>query len=105
MRIFRTASLAATVAAVAGLAVLPSAASAKKNPYTAPGVCGPGFKVIDSHRLYDDDSGTERPVHLATVVLTYNSRTGQNCAVTMKRYRVGKAVKCPKTAKSAGLSV
>ena len=74
-----------------GLA-LPSAAGATKNPYTAAGVCGPGYRVIDRHRLYATNPATGRPVLLAAVVLTYNRASGRNCAVTMKRYRVGKAV-------------
>lgn len=75
--------LAALVAALA----LPGAAGAKerKNPYTATGVCGPGFKKIDSRRLVDSNFGKL----LSEVVLTYNARTGQNCTVNLKRYRVG----------------
>ena len=80
-------------AALVGLMAIPSTAFAKKNPYTAAGVCGPGYKAIDRHRLHDTNSETGRPILLATVVLTYNSATGKNCAVTMKRYRVGKAVR------------
>jgi hypothetical protein len=73
------------------LLTIPSAASAAKNPYTAAGVCGPGYSVIDRHRLYDTNPATGQPVLLATVVLTYNPAAGVNCAVTMKRYRVGQA--------------
>ena len=83
-------SLAFAAAALA-LLVAPSAASARKNPYTPQRVCGAGYKVIDSHRLYDTRySGA--PL-LATVFLTYNGATGKNCAVTIKRYRVGKTSK------------
>jgi hypothetical protein len=78
-------------AALLGLLAIPSAASAAKNPYTAAGVCGSGYKVIDRHRLYATNPATGRRVLLAAAVLTYNARTGRNCAVTMKRYRVGKA--------------
>ena len=78
-------------AAVLVLLIVPSAASAAKNPYTAAGVCGPGYRVIDRHRLYHTNPATGAPVLLATVVLTYNPASGVNCAVTMKRYRVGQA--------------
>ena len=88
MRNSRT-HVAALCAALAVLAAIPSAASARKNPYTAAGVCGPGFKVIDRHPLYDYNPANGRKILLASVVLTYNSRTGENCAATMKRYRVG----------------
>ena len=81
-----------TGAVVLGLLAVPPVASAAKNPYTAAGVCGPGYRVIDRHRMYATNPATGRPVLLATVVLTYNSATGNNCAVTMKRYRVGQAV-------------
>ena len=77
-------------AALLGLLALPSAAGAKTNPYTAAGVCGPGYKVIDRHRMYATDPSNGNPVLLAAVVLTYNSARGTNCAVTMKRYRVGR---------------
>jgi hypothetical protein len=65
---------------------LPSTASAKKNPYTAEGVCGPGYRAIDRHRLHDYVDGRL----IAVVVLTYNASNGNNCAVTLKRYRVGR---------------
>jgi hypothetical protein len=71
-------------------AALPSSANAAKNPHTATGVCGPGYGVIDRHPLYDTNPETGRRVLLASVVLTYNSATGKNCAVTLKRYRVGR---------------
>ena len=77
-------------AALLALLAVPSAAGAKTNPYTAAGVCGPGYKVIDRHRMYATDPSNGNPVLLAAVVLTYNSARGTNCAVTMKRYRVGK---------------
>src|ERR1700710_1834199 len=81
------------VSAVAlGLLALPSIASAAKNPYTAAGVCGAGYHVIDRHRMFATDPSNGRQILLATVVLTYSPATGNNCAVTMKRYRVGQAV-------------
>jgi len=66
-------------------ALSPAAADAKRNPYTAAEVCGPGYKVIDRHKLVDSNHGKL----LAELVLTYNSATGKNCAVNLKRYRVG----------------
>ena len=78
-------------AALAVLLAIPAAASAAKNPYSAAGVCGLGYRVIDRHRLYATNPSNGNRVLLATVVLTYNSAQGTNCAVTMKRYRVGKA--------------
>ena len=83
----------ALCAAILPLLAIPSAASAAKNPYTAPGVCGAGYRVIDRHRMYATDPSNGNPVLLATVVLTYNPAQGMNCAVTMKRYRVGKAAR------------
>ncbi len=77
--------LLALVAAVA----LPAAASARANPYTAERVCGPGYKPIDRHKLVDSNHGKL----LAEIVLTYNAETGKNCAVNLKRYRVGIAKK------------
>ncbi|MFF0308549.1 serine/threonine protein kinase [Streptosporangium sp. NPDC004379] len=50
----------------------------KPNPYTATGVCGSGYKVIDSHALSSS----------ATVYLLYNSGAGRNCVVTMSKYVV-----------------
>ena len=87
MKNFRILALCA---ALLGLVAIPSAATAKTNPYTAAGVCGPGYKVIDRHPLYATNPYSGRPVRLASVVLTYNARVGKNCAVTLKRYRVGK---------------
>ena len=78
-------------AALAVLLAIPAAASAARNPYSAAGVCGLGYRVIDRHRLYATNPSNGNRVLLATVVLTYNSAQGTNCAVTMKRYRVGKA--------------
>ncbi|GAA4068018.1 serine/threonine-protein kinase [Nonomuraea soli] len=49
-------------------------AAPKPNPYTAAGVCGSGYKVIDSRAL-----GT-----VATVYLLYNGT--RNCVVTLSKY-------------------
>src|SRR5262245_20235409 len=85
-----TRSIIVSAVALALLAV-PSIASAAKNPYTAAGVCGAGYHVIDRHRMFATDPSNGRQILLATVVLTYNPASGKNCAVTMKRYRVGLA--------------
>jgi hypothetical protein len=87
----RTRLLGVTVVVAALLSLVAAQpAAARKNPYTAAGVCGPGYGVIDRHRLYDVNPATGERVKLAAVVLTYNAANGYNCAVTMKRYRVGK---------------
>ena len=85
----RLAGITLVVATLLSL-LAAQAATARKNPYTAKGVCGQGYNVIDRHRLYDTNPATGRRVRLAVVVLTYNSGNGYNCAVTLKRYRVGK---------------
>ncbi|GAA0913637.1 serine/threonine-protein kinase [Nonomuraea longicatena] len=50
-------------------------ASTKPNPYTALGVCGSGYKVVNSRALGDK----------ATVYLAYNAAQGKNCVVTLSR--------------------
>ncbi|MFB9251865.1 protein kinase [Sphaerisporangium melleum] len=57
-------------------------ASPKPNPYTAAGLCGSGFKVIDSHGL-----------GAATVYLLYNGATGKNCVATLSRHVVPQKIK------------
>jgi predicted Ser/Thr protein kinase len=47
----------------------------KPNPYTALGVCGSGYKMVNSHALGDK----------ATVYLAYNAAQGKNCVVTLSR--------------------
>jgi hypothetical protein len=54
----------------------PSPAPQKPNPYTATGVCGSGYKVINSRALGS----------VATIYLLYSSAAGKNCVVTMSRY-------------------
>nr|WP_263641794.1 serine/threonine protein kinase [Microbispora cellulosiformans] len=51
-------------------------AAPKPNPYTAKGVCGAGFAVVDSHSYGGQ----------ATTYLLYNSSTGRNCVITLSRY-------------------
>ncbi|MFF5110998.1 protein kinase [Streptosporangium sp. NPDC000509] len=48
----------------------------RPNPHTATGVCGGGYKVINSRALGN----------AATVYLLYNTAQGKNCVVTMARY-------------------
>jgi hypothetical protein len=47
----------------------------KPNPYTATGVCGSGYKVVDQHALGSS----------ATIYLLYSSAAGKNCVVTMSK--------------------
>jgi serine/threonine-protein kinase len=84
--------LAALVAALAAALLLPAAApAAGANPYTAQGVCGRDFTVeVARHAMWDRGGPRNRNAHLADVVLLYSPATGRNCAVTLKRLRVGK---------------
>lgn len=50
------------------------------NPYTPGEVCGSGYSVIDHHALGK----------AGAVYLTYNSRNGRNCVVTLKSTRLAK---------------
>ncbi|WP_113981130.1 serine/threonine-protein kinase [Spongiactinospora rosea] len=50
----------------------------KPNPHTPAGVCGSGYKVINSHGLGGG----------ATVYLLYSAAAGRNCVVTMSKYVV-----------------
>ena len=86
MRSLMTVLIAVSILAVS----LPAEASARKNPYTAKGLCGPTFSVIDRKRLYDVSPIDGWRYHLSTLVLLYSSTTGQNCAVNMKRRRIDK---------------
>ncbi|GHH63922.1 hypothetical protein GCM10017673_05580 [Streptosporangium violaceochromogenes] len=49
----------------------------RPNPYTATGVCGPGYRVIGSKGLGG-----------ATVYLLYSTAEGKNCVVTLSKYVV-----------------
>jgi serine/threonine protein kinase len=53
----------------------------KANPYTATGVCGSGYRTIDSHALGS-----------ATVYLLYSATAGKNCVVTLSKYVVPQKV-------------
>lgn len=77
--------------ALAALAVAPATGVAGGNPYTAAGVCGPGYAPIDRHALYATAPYDGARVRLATIVLTYNASNGRNCVVTLKDRRLGKA--------------
>lgn len=72
------------------LAGIPAGAAAAGNPYTAAGVCGPGYAPIDRHPLFATAPYDGAQVHLATIVLTYDAATGNNCVVTLKERRLGK---------------
>ncbi|MGJ6965679.1 protein kinase domain-containing protein [Streptosporangium sp. G11] len=50
--------------------------SPRPNPYRATGICGSGYKVVNSRALGS----------AATVYLLYNAAQGRNCVVTMSRY-------------------
>jgi hypothetical protein len=84
-------SLMSALVAVSTLAVLvPTAALARGNPYTARELCGSSFSVIDRERLYDVSPIDGRRYHLSTLVLLYSGVTGENCAVNLKRRRIDK---------------
>jgi hypothetical protein len=81
-------TITAAAAVVAGLA---APAHAATNPYTAASACandfgGSWFVVSDGHRAI-----VHNGVTIGDVYLTYNSATGYNCAVTIKRKYVGTA--------------
>ncbi|MFF0575602.1 spore-associated protein A [Streptosporangium saharense] len=86
----RTRSVAAraavVVSAASALLTLAQPAQAAANPYTPEGVCGSGYRVVDSrpleHRTLSNTGGR--------VYLLYNSSNGYNCAVTIKGVAVGK---------------
>lgn len=54
----------------------PTQAPATPNPHSPAGVCGAGYKVINSHALGDK----------ATVYLLYSSAAGSNCVVTLSKH-------------------
>jgi predicted Ser/Thr protein kinase len=60
----------------------PKPSPPKANPYTAAGVCGSGYKVIDSHALGS-----------STIYLLYSDAAGKNCVVTMAKYVVPQKIK------------
>ncbi|GAA3799503.1 hypothetical protein GCM10022226_18680 [Sphaerisporangium flaviroseum] len=57
-------------------------ATPKANPYTAAGLCGAGYKAIDSHSFGG-----------ATVHLLYNGTAKKNCVVTLSKYVVPQKIK------------
>ncbi|MEU6411312.1 protein kinase [Microbispora sp. NPDC046933] len=57
-------------------------AAPKPNPYTAKGVCGSGYAVVDSHSYGQ-----------ATTYLLYNASNGYNCVITMSKYVVPGKIK------------
>ncbi|WP_230879594.1 serine/threonine-protein kinase [Planomonospora sp. ID67723] len=72
--------------------VKPTTSPPKPNPYTAAGVCGPGFKQINSHAL-----GTG-----ATVYLLYDGTSKKNCVVTLSRYVIPGKIKMNATLQVQG---
>ncbi|MFI0418534.1 serine/threonine protein kinase [Spongiactinospora sp. 9N601] len=64
----------------------------KPNPHTPAGVCGPGYKVINSHGLGGG----------ATVYLLFNASAGRNCVVTMSKYVIPAKVAMSATLKVKG---
>lgn len=85
----RRSPIPLVLALLVALVAAPAASAAKKNPYTAQEVCGAGYGVIDRHKLFDTGPDGVR-YHLADMVLLYNASNGHNCAVTLKRHRIGK---------------
>ncbi|WP_067185370.1 serine/threonine protein kinase [Microtetraspora niveoalba] len=79
----RTPAPAKTTAAPKSTPTKTAAPSPKPNPYTAAGVCGSGFRVIDSHGWGGK----------ATTYLLYNASTGSNCVITMSKYVVPGKIK------------
>jgi hypothetical protein len=66
------------------LATLAAAMPATAEAYTAAGVCGGGFRVIDQHHITGPKGGV-----LGTAYLLYERSSGRNCAVTIKRRATG----------------
>ena len=81
MKILRIALVAAVAAAV-----LTVSAALASNPYSPAGVCGSGYRVVGHHEITGPRGGV-----LGTAYLLYNRRSGNNCAVMIKRRAVGKA--------------
>jgi hypothetical protein len=71
----RAMAVAAMAAATAGLtAMVPQTASAATAKATYNGVCGSGYKVVES-----------TPVgNVGTIFVTWNETAGKNCAVTVR---------------------
>ncbi|GAB3140055.1 serine/threonine-protein kinase [Microbispora hainanensis] len=66
-------------------------AAPKPNPYTAAGVCGSGYGVVDSHSYGS-----------ATTYLLYNASNGYNCVITMSKYVVPGKIKMSAVLKVQG---
>lgn len=82
---FATAVGALCAAALPGLAQ-----ASEANPYTAQGLCGSGYTVIDRHPMRDTLLTTGKTITVAESVLLYSRATGKNCAVPLKRFRLKK---------------
>ncbi|MEV4458188.1 protein kinase [Microbispora sp. NPDC049633] len=57
-------------------------AAPKLNTYTAKGVCGSGYGVVDSHSYGQ-----------ATTYLLYNASNGYNCVITLSKYVMSSKIK------------
>jgi GH25 family lysozyme M1 (1,4-beta-N-acetylmuramidase) len=68
----------------ADLAALSNGGGTPGNPYTATGVCGTGYSIIDQQSLVDTAGVTQ-----GIVYLLYNSGTGGNCVATLKATSIG----------------
>jgi hypothetical protein len=64
-----------------------------ENPYTASGLCGTGFSIVDQH-----------PLSGATVYLLYNGSSGNNCVVTLASDILGKSALASTLAVQGGTS-
>ena len=80
----RVLSLTVAMIALIAVAATPTASAAKRNPYTAAGVCGPGYEVVNRAPMFRYGR------LLAGTVLTYKRSTGRYCAVTLKRRWIGR---------------
>ncbi|WP_310741907.1 protein kinase domain-containing protein [Microbispora sp. H13382] len=66
-------------------------AAPKANPYTATGVCGSGYRVVDSHSYGQ-----------ATTYLLYNAANGYNCVITLSKYVISSKIKMTAVLKVQG---
>ncbi|WP_169980544.1 serine/threonine-protein kinase [Microbispora sp. H10836] len=66
-------------------------AAPKANTYTATGVCGSGYRVVDSHSYGQ-----------ATTYLLYNAANGYNCVITLSKYVMSSKIKMTAVLKVQG---
>ncbi|NUS73012.1 MAG: hypothetical protein HOQ05_06350 [Corynebacteriales bacterium] len=77
-------SLLVGVIGVLVATMMPNVAQAAYNPYTASGVCGSGFRTLESRAVSNPYGGTD-----GYLVLMYRSSTNQNCAAYIKNKHAG----------------